>query len=649
MSRSDIISIMQSTITDPATFDFDHLMGPGLFNLLSPKDVQDLNYIATSVKYSGNIRKKYKAIDSIMKPRGFKKVGAGTNRVVYQFLEDHSFLLKIAVDDIGMGDNPKEFRNQMVIKPFCSKTFEVDPTGTVAVVEQVNAIQNRKEFESVADDIYELITGFLIGKYIMADIGTHYFMNWGVRTGFGPVLIDYPYLYRLDGDKLHCTAPDPNDPTKQCNGIIDYDDGFNKLYCSKCGKWYRVRELAQLEGVSEKIFTSGKNNERSTKMKFNVRRGDTIVASNMESGEVLSAPVKSIVKMPIENNNVKTGKFTFTTKRVPVKDNNKSTSEVHNKPVPEDKQKKHVYQAKSDNTDNKPYYNHRGTAYGSDQVVKKDDSDKFKKKKNNTHYRRVKYNEEFNMLSGISDEGKKAVFELNEYPEVVKQIVDNSEYAKTIIQMKSNTIETLQKNNKDLMESNDSLMTTIETLKSKLANSVSSEEYDSVVTRMKQLEQEVLDLKFNNPANEVADAMVNATEPVKVDYNEVEAMDKVADNVEAAFMRGYVTDTDKLGLKMHDGSKVENHKVVVIYLDDVKFDHLEDMIEDINNDKTKTDKEKEDAITKIHTLVIDRINDISIDRLLKNIDPRDISYSDILAMAVNYLDGPDDEEETDAE
>ena len=35
----------------------------------------------------------------------------------------------------------------------------------------------------------------------MADIGTNFFMNWGIRPGFGPVLLDYPYVYELDGNK----------------------------------------------------------------------------------------------------------------------------------------------------------------------------------------------------------------------------------------------------------------------------------------------------------------------------------------------------------------------------------------------------------------------------------------------------------------
>ncbi len=39
-----------------------------------------------------------------------------------------------------------------------------------------------------------MITNCIIGEYVVADIGTKYFMNWGVRKFGNPVLLDYPYL-----------------------------------------------------------------------------------------------------------------------------------------------------------------------------------------------------------------------------------------------------------------------------------------------------------------------------------------------------------------------------------------------------------------------------------------------------------------------
>lgn len=255
LSRQALLDRISGKVTSIEDFNFDNLVAPPLSALLTPYDIDCLYSIATSVKYSGNPAKKYQAIDRIMRSRGFVKLSAGTNRVVYRHLEDNSFVVKVAADAIGIKDNPREFQNQFIFKPFVTKVFEVSPCGTVGVFEKVNPIESREEFLSVADDIYDVINEWFIGKYIMADIGTKFFMNWGIRTynvgkegsvSFGPVLLDFPYVYELDGNKLFCSAVDKNNlETGICGGVIDYDNGFNFLHCTKCGTRYRVRELAK--------------------------------------------------------------------------------------------------------------------------------------------------------------------------------------------------------------------------------------------------------------------------------------------------------------------------------------------------------------------------------------------------------------------
>ena len=103
LSRQALIDRCQSKITSIEEFNYDRLTAPPLYMMLSQQDIDQLHYIATSVKYSGNARKKYEAIDAIMRPRGFIKLSAGTNRVVYRHLESTSFVLKVAADAIGIG------------------------------------------------------------------------------------------------------------------------------------------------------------------------------------------------------------------------------------------------------------------------------------------------------------------------------------------------------------------------------------------------------------------------------------------------------------------------------------------------------------------------------------------------------------------
>lgn len=183
MAKLNVLEALYTKNKSPFDFNFDALCAPPLLSLITTYDIMELNKIATSVKLAGKIDEKYKMIDRIMNNRGFIKLHAGTNRVVYRFLEDQSFVVKIAVDRVGLGDNPAEYKNQFLLKPFVTKVFEVSPCGTVALVERVDPIMSREEFLSVADDVFSLITKIFVGRYVLDDFGSHYFMNYGIRNG----------------------------------------------------------------------------------------------------------------------------------------------------------------------------------------------------------------------------------------------------------------------------------------------------------------------------------------------------------------------------------------------------------------------------------------------------------------------------------
>lgn len=241
MAKADVMNLLKARKLTPLEFNFESLQILPMWYYITPQDVEALRRIATSPRYNGKIDLKYKLIDDIMKARGFKRFGRGTNRVVYSYLEDSRILAKIAVDNVGMKDNPLEYQNQRYLKPFVAKTFCVSPCGTVALSERVLPLRTKEEFRSIADIVFDIIVYRILGDYVIEDIGTNFFMNWGVRIGFGPVLLDYPYLYKLDGSKLTCAAEDPNG--NPCNGEIDYDGGFNYLYCRKCRRRYLASDL----------------------------------------------------------------------------------------------------------------------------------------------------------------------------------------------------------------------------------------------------------------------------------------------------------------------------------------------------------------------------------------------------------------------
>lgn len=303
MANKNVLNALYNKRKSPLEVYFDTLIAPPLLSLLTPQDIFELNRIARSVKLAGKIDEKYRLIDNIMNNRGFVKLHAGTNRVVYRFIEDQTFVIKVAIDRVGLNDNPDEYKNQFLLKPFVTKVFEISPCGTVGLFERVDAIMSREEFLSVADDIFNLVTKFFVGKYILEDFGTHYFMNWGIRrNGFGLVLLDFPYVYELDGNKLYCNAPlIPGQKFPVCNGQLDYDDGFNNLICTKCGRHYQAKDLKKAE-QEKLIIVGGKK-----KMKVRVKIGNDVIVDSSKNkvSTVIEEPTQILEKKEILRDKVK--------------------------------------------------------------------------------------------------------------------------------------------------------------------------------------------------------------------------------------------------------------------------------------------------------------------------------------------------------
>ena len=278
MFDNEIEKLLYSKVLDKRVVVFEQILPPcKILQLLTIEDIYQLNKISRSKKYAAKPKEKFAMIDQIMQRRGFKKLAAGTNRIVYKYLEDQSFVIKVAHCKVALTDNIREMSNQNILAPFVSKCFEVSPCGTVGMFERVSPISNRQQFLSIASDIYDIIINHFLGRFVLDDFGSKYFMNWGVRRGAFPVLLDYPYVYELDGAKLICNKPDPYSETGYCGGDIDYDDGFNHLFCTKCGKNYFASDLKERQDKSQpSILVETKGD---IKMNVMVMRGDTVVSS----------------------------------------------------------------------------------------------------------------------------------------------------------------------------------------------------------------------------------------------------------------------------------------------------------------------------------------------------------------------------------
>lgn len=270
----NLISVMYGGTTDLNSFKWDQMTTVPILSLMTTQDIDYIRKLILSPKYSGNTKYKLDKINDVMHFRGFTKFAGGTNRVVYIHPAAPNAVFKIAIDSIGIGDNPAEYRNQYILKPYCCKVFECSPCGTIASFERVYRITTFKEFYEIADDYFYILSRKILGKYVMEDIGINYFMNVGIRIGCHPVILDFPYLYELDGNKLQCQ--NQLDDGTICGGEIDYDDGFNKLICKKCGRIYRASDLRKDPGKSN-ILVIGTNEKEYTDMRNVITAGNRVI------------------------------------------------------------------------------------------------------------------------------------------------------------------------------------------------------------------------------------------------------------------------------------------------------------------------------------------------------------------------------------
>lgn len=280
MTENSVLNFLYSGTITKQDLDWNNLNTVPILQLISIQDIEYIRSLILSPRYSGNNKLKMDKINEVMHARGFFQFAGGTNRLVYTHPSAPNAVFKVAIDSVGINDNPAEFRNQNFLKPYCCKVFECSPCGTIASFEKVDRITTFEEFYSIADDYWYLITRKILGKYVMEDIGINYWMNFGIRNKYsglpesicGPVILDFPYLFELDGAKLECQNLLPDGTI--CHGEIDYDIGFNKLVCKKCGRKYHARDLSKRsDGIGALIRQKG-----SRKMQVDIVKGDKVVS-----------------------------------------------------------------------------------------------------------------------------------------------------------------------------------------------------------------------------------------------------------------------------------------------------------------------------------------------------------------------------------
>ena len=255
---------------------FESIEGPCVYDFFTDDELALIKKIIFDRKDKA-FKKKFQKLDAIIKPKGFKRSGCGTNRVVYEPLDDNAtFCIKIALDRAGSKNNPDEIVNQKYLKPFVAKCFDISQDGNVGIFERVVPIENLYQMWSVREDIYKIMET-IVGRFIIDDFGTKAFKNWGLRKGFGPVLLDYADMYILDPKILYCTHTLNLDTTEQCRGELDYDAGFNNIICLKCGG---IHMASEFKDGRKKIALFSRKREIDMTMKIQIFKNGELYWDN---------------------------------------------------------------------------------------------------------------------------------------------------------------------------------------------------------------------------------------------------------------------------------------------------------------------------------------------------------------------------------
>lgn len=241
--------------TVPLERAFDDLQGPMVEDLFDAETIKSIKLVVTNPKIKF-FKDKFRILAGILNPLGYILAHAGTNRVVFQPQFDDSFVVKIGLDIAGRTNNPNEIVNQKYLKPFVCKCFDTTDDGVIGTFERVVPIENLYQLWSVREDIFDIMRA-ITKRFIIDDFGTEAFKNWGVRKGFGPVLLDYADMYILDKDTAYCRKPIEWHSTAVCGGELGYTPGYNKIMCKKCGGIGKAKQYKGKEKLSVYVPSRG--------------------------------------------------------------------------------------------------------------------------------------------------------------------------------------------------------------------------------------------------------------------------------------------------------------------------------------------------------------------------------------------------------
>lgn len=252
----------EMSIDDQMIRWYDSWQSPPLARWFTPQDIKFIEDVAISPTLTTHPIEKYHLLDEFMESRGFKTEIGGTNRRFYSSVEFPQFGAKISTSLEGFKNNKDEFNVQHVLKPYCTKVYDVTQSGAIAL-DEVGLRIDKDSIIDYGDQIFDILDiVFRRRKIAMTDVGIATPKQWVIRRNFGPILCDFPSVVILDPKKCYCTRRVKRHGIEMpCNGLIDFDLGFNKMECTVCGQKYEIKSLmaTNTSPTFNRTFVKGEN------------------------------------------------------------------------------------------------------------------------------------------------------------------------------------------------------------------------------------------------------------------------------------------------------------------------------------------------------------------------------------------------------
>jgi hypothetical protein len=306
-------------IIDMMVKEYDSWTAPPVSYFLSPDDLATIEKYALSPYYTTHPKEKAKDLDELMSKRGFRFIRGGTNRRFYEHVLIPRVGMKLATCNVGMKNNIDDIKNQDILKPFCTKIFDVARyangyySGVAEVVEAGVPVTCMDELKPYWEQLFFMFE-FKIRKDDIGieDLGLRSLTQYCIRPNFGVIICDFPTMVVIDRSKCFCTKTIDRGGIKTlCGGTIDYDGTYSYMECCKCHQKYSIQSLKAKNGDSyealmEAVGFSMPNRKEVNQMVVYFKNSDGVMQCG-SNGKKSSFVDSSVLNTRTSNSFIKPG------------------------------------------------------------------------------------------------------------------------------------------------------------------------------------------------------------------------------------------------------------------------------------------------------------------------------------------------------